>query len=98
MFPSKKAMERQRGNLREMIGPKVCFKPITALIQEVNRQLMGWANYFGQGYPRQAFRDVNFFVQSRLIRQLKRRSQRPFQPPKGVTWYAQLHRLGLTPL
>jgi RNA-directed DNA polymerase len=98
MFPSKKAMERQRGNLREMIGPEVCFKPITALIQEVNRQLTGWANYFGQGYPRQAFRDVNFFVRSRLIRQLKRRSQRPFQPPKGVTWYDQLHRLGLVPL
>lgn len=98
MFPSKKAMERQRGNLRDMTGPKNGFKPITALIQEVNRQLTGWANYFGQGYPRQAFRDVNFFVRSRLIRHLKRRSQRPFRPPEGVTWYAQLHRLGLVPL
>lgn len=98
MFPSKKAMERQRGNLRGKIGPKYCHKPITALIREVNRQLTGWANYFGQGYPRQAFRDMNFFVQSRLIRHLKRRSQRPFRPPEGVTWYAQLQRLGLVRL
>lgn len=98
MFPSKKAMEREREALREMIGPDVCFKPITELIQEVNRQLIGWRNYFGQGYPRQAFRDLNYFVRSRLIRHLKRRSQRPFRPPKGVTWYAQLHRLGLIDL
>jgi RNA-directed DNA polymerase len=95
MFPSKKAMEREREALRKMIGPEVCFKPIPALIQEVNRQLIGWRNYFGQGYPRQAFRDLNYFVRSRLIRHLKRRSQRPFRPPKGVTWYAQLERLGL---
>lgn len=95
MFPSKKAMEREREALREMIGPEVCFKPIPALIQEVNRQLIGWRNYFGQGYPRQAFRDLNYFVRSRLIRHLKRRSQRPFRPPKGVTWYAQFERLGL---
>jgi RNA-directed DNA polymerase len=98
MFPSKKAMEREREALRKMIGPDVCFKPITELIQEVNRQLIGWRNYFGQGYPRQAFRDLNYFVRSRLIRHLKRRSQRPFRPPKGVTWYAQLHRLGLIDL
>lgn len=98
MFPSKKAMEREREALREMIRAEVCFKPITELIQEVNRQLIGWSNYFGQGYPRQAFGDLNYFVRSRLIRHLKRRSQRPFRPPKGVTWYAQLHRLGLIDL
>ena len=88
-------MDRERQSLREMIGPEECHKPMTALIQEVNRQLMGWSNYFGRGYPRQAFRDLNWFVRSRLIRHLKRRSQRPFRPPKGVTWYAQLQRLGL---
>jgi len=95
MYPSKKATERERQRLREMIGPHVCFKPMTELIQEVNRQLTGWSHYFGQGYPRQVFRDLNYFVRSRLIRHLKRRSQRPFRPPKGVTWYAQLQRLGL---
>jgi len=95
VVPSKKATERERQRLREMIGPHVCFKPITELIQEVNRQLRGWSNYFGQGYPRQAFRDLNYFVRSRLIRHLKRRSQRPYRPPKGRTWYAHLKQLGL---
>jgi len=95
MFPSKKALERERQKLREMTGPKQCFKPTWGLIGEINRHLVGWSNYFKRGYPRAAFRDVNTFVRERLVRHLKRRSQRSYRPPKGVTWYAQLERLGL---
>ena len=95
VFPSKKALERERQKLREMTRPKMCFKPVVALIAETNRHLKGWANYFSRGYPRDAFRQINAFVRERLTRHLKRRSQRPYRPPKGVTWYAQLDRLGL---
>lgn len=95
LCPSKKSMDRERQRLREMTGPQMCFKPLPMLIQEVNRQLRGWSQYFRQGYPRQAFRDLNRYVRLRLTRHLKRRSQRPFRPPKGVTWYAQLQRMGL---
>jgi hypothetical protein len=48
----------------------------------------GWGNYFGAGYPRKAFRQINAFVQTRLIRHLKRRSQRPYRAAEGVSWYA----------
>jgi RNA-directed DNA polymerase len=95
VFPSKKALERERRKLREMTGPKKCHKPAWGLIAEISRHLQGWGNYFQQGYPRDAFRQINSFVRERLTRHLKRRSQRPYQPPKGVTWYAQLDRLGL---
>lgn len=95
VFPSKKALERERQKLREMTRPKMCFKPVVALIAETNRHLKGWRNYFSRGYPRDAFRQINAFVRERLTRHLKRRSQRPYRPPKGVTWYAQLDRLGL---
>jgi RNA-directed DNA polymerase len=95
MFPSKKALERERQKLREMTGPEMCFKSIKMLIDEVNRHLKGWSRYFNRGYPRDAFRQINGFVRERLTRHLKRRSQRPFRPPQGVTWYAQLERLGL---
>ncbi len=95
MFPSKKALVRERQKLWEMTGPKMCFKPIRGLIAEVNLHLRGWANYFSRGYSRQAFRQINAHVRDRLTRHLKRRSQRPYRPPKGVTWYAQLTRLGL---
>ena len=95
VFPSKKALERERQKLREMTRPKMCFKPVVDLIAETNRHLKGWSNYFSRGYPRAAFRQINAFVRERLTRHLKRRSQRPYRPPKGVTWNAQLDRLGL---
>lgn len=95
MFASKKALERERQKLREMTGAEKCFKPVRTLITEINRHLKGWSNYFNQGYPRAAFRQINRFVRERLTRHLQRRSQRPYRPPEGVTWYAQLERLGL---
>jgi RNA-directed DNA polymerase len=95
MFPSKKAVARERQKLREMTGPNMCFKPIVTLIAEIDRHLKGWSNYFDRGYCRDAFRQINCFVRERLTRHLKRRSQRPYRPPEGVTWYAQLEKLGL---
>jgi RNA-directed DNA polymerase len=95
MFPSKKALAREREKLREMTSPKTCFKPIPKLIGEINKHLAGWSNYFGQGYPRKSFRDTNQYVRERLYRHLRRRSQRPWHPPQGVTSYNYFKRLGL---
>lgn len=96
--PSKKALARERDKLRSMTGSRMCFKPIPDLIAEVNRHLQGWANYFGHGYPRQAFRQINAYVRSRLTVHLQRRSQRAYRPPEGVSFYAHLNQLGLDTL
>ena len=98
LCPSKKALLRERDKLREMTGPEQCFKPIPVLIAQINTHLTGWSNYFKTGYPRKAFRDINRFVQERLERHLKRRSQRAYRRADGMTWYSQLQRLGLRPL
>ena len=95
MFPSKTAVARERKRLRSMTGTQMCFKPIPMLIGELNVHLRGWANYFGRGYPRDAFRQINWYVRERLYRHLRRRSQRPWRPPEGMTWYACLKRMGL---
>ncbi len=95
VFPSKKAVQRERERLHEMTNSHQCFKPIAILIGELNRQLKGWANYFSFGYPRGAYWEIDWFVRGRLIRHLRRRSQRPFHPPKGEAWYRHLQRLGL---
>jgi RNA-directed DNA polymerase len=96
--PSSKSMQRERDKLREMTGPEMCFMPITALIEQINEHLRGWGNYFGLGYPRDAFRQINRFVQERLERHLQRRSQRPFRVRAARSWYERLQRLGLLPL
>jgi RNA-directed DNA polymerase len=98
VMPSKKAMARERARLREMTDSRYCWKPIPALVLELNRHLRGWANYFDYGHPRRRFREVNRYVRQRLGVHLRRRSQRPFRPPKGVTFYRHLAQLGLTSL
>ena len=98
LCPSSKALQRERDKLKEMTGPKQCFKPIPELIGELNQHLAGWSNCFGKGYPRKAVRQINAFVQERLIRHLNRRSQRPFRKRGEGSWYAHLHRMGLQPL
>jgi RNA-directed DNA polymerase len=93
--PSKKALQRERAKLRELTSGRRCFWPIPMLIEDLNGHLNGWANYFHFGYPRVAFRRINSYVRQRLTQHLRRRSQRPFRPPEGVTYYEHLHRLGL---
>ena len=69
------------------------FKP--RLIEELNLHLKGWANYFGYGYPRMTYREINRYTRERLTRHVRRRSQRPFRPPEGVSYYEQFKRMGL---
>ena len=95
LCPSKKALGKERDKLREMTEAKMGCKPIPLLIGELNEHLRGWANYFGQGYPREAFREINGYVWERLYRHLMRRSQRPWRPPAGVSHHEQFKRMGL---
>jgi len=95
VFPSQKALAREREVLRQLTDKSQCFKPIPVLIAELNRQLKGWANYFSFGYPRMAYREINWYVQQRLVNHLHRRSQRPYRPPAGVSLYRHLQQLGL---
>lgn len=94
IFPSKKAMSRERDKLREMTSVKRCYVPVPRLIEEINRHLRGWKNYFQFGYPRKAFGDISRFLRQRLYRHLRRRGQRKYRFPKGVTVYEHLRSLG----
>ena len=95
VFPSEKALKREREKLHEMTDHRQCYKPIPELVEELNLQLKGWANYFSFGYPREAFREINAYVRYRLEQHLRRRSQRPFRPPEGVSFYDHFKKLGL---
>jgi RNA-directed DNA polymerase len=96
--PSKKSLVRAREKLRALVNTRQCFTPLPELLGRVNRFLVGWGNYFRHGYPAKSFRDLNAFVLDRLTRHVQRRSQRPFHPPKGVSYYAHFHKLGLVRL
>jgi RNA-directed DNA polymerase len=94
--PSAKAVQLRRNKLRELTNGRRCFVPPLELVETVNRQLRGWANYFSFGYPRPAYRALNAFAVNRLTIHLQRRSQRPCRPPAGMSYYQFLpRRLGL---
>ena len=95
LFPSKKAVVREREHLRRMTDCSNNFKPAAQLIREINVHLRGWGNYFKLGYPRKAFRAINFHVDGRLYRHLKHRSQRPWRKSTGESYHAQFGRMGL---
>ena len=75
-----------------------CMHPIPQLVEKLNRHLKGWQNYYDFGYPSVAFGAINSYVRDRLKQHLRRRSQRPFRPPEGVSYYGQIQRFGLVRL
>jgi RNA-directed DNA polymerase len=92
---SQKAQQRARDNLRELTSAKQCWKPVKDVIGEVNAMLRGWFAYFSKGHPAKVRRKLVRFAEERLVRHLKRRSQRPYRPPEGVNFYRHVHDLGL---
>ena len=95
MMPSDEALKRERAAIREMTEPQRGSKPVPQLIGELNRHLKGWQNYFSQGYPGKAYGKINWYVRFRLVRHLRRRSQRPYKKPKDISWFRHLEELGL---
>ncbi len=93
--PSAKSLARERERIRELTDYHHSFQPLPEMIERINRQTMGWKNYFNFGYPRKAMRGINYFITERLIRHTKRRSQRPMKL-KHDRGYTELFReLGL---
>jgi RNA-directed DNA polymerase len=96
--PSRKALKRERDRIREMTHKSRCFVPLPDLVDQLSRQLNSWSQYYRFGYPRKAFRAMNHYARKKLIRHLRRRSQRPYRPPRNRSLYAHLADLGLRSL
>jgi RNA-directed DNA polymerase len=94
MRPSKKSVQREKDALRELTGVRTRSVPVTELIKTINRQLRGWGHYFDHGYWKDAFHEVNEYVQTRLLIHLRAKSQRPYRLPEGQTLYQHLQALG----
>ena len=98
VYPSDQSVQRERVKLKKMTSRSHSYWPVPRLIRELNQRLRGWANYFRFGYPSKAFALINHYVQVRLWQHLKRRSQRPYRMPPGVSSYQHFQRLGWRPL
>jgi RNA-directed DNA polymerase len=101
MCASRKSILQERERLREMTGPRHYAKPLPLLVDELNAHLRGWANYYWRGgdAARRVLMGLNYYVNLRLYCHLRRRSQRPWRPAKGMSVSAHLiHQYGLIQL
>jgi len=94
IVPSAKSLKRLRERLRQMTSRRV-QAPIEEVIRRVSLYLKGWSAYFSFGYPRVAFRKVNWFVHKRFRRFMVTRSQRRCKLLDGPSLYSAVRAKGL---
>jgi RNA-directed DNA polymerase len=97
MFPSKKAVVKRREVIR-LLTSRRCQVPLTSVIRELNKGLLGWGRYFCKGDPADVFRDMDRYVHQRMDRFVSTRSQRKMRIPPKVTLYRWLQEHGLVRL
>lgn len=97
-IPSKKSTQVFQDKLRRLTSSG--YKgSLRQTIEAVNLKTRGWKNYFSVGYPKKAYRDLNWFILNRFKSFMNHRSQRKCKPFKdGESLYNGLRRLGLEPL
>ena len=95
VMPSPRSQARLREKLRGLTRASA-KRSLSETIAAVNTRLRGWSAYFRYGYPRHAFRRLNYYLQVRFRSFLRNRSQRRSRPfRRGESLYAGLHRYGL---
>ncbi len=93
--PSKTSRKKARSKVKDLTGPRLCFLPPKEVIANLNRFMRGWLAYFSVGHPAQARWDLVRHAENRMVRHLRRRSQRPYRPPEGVGFHQHIRDLGL---
>ena len=95
MFPADKSVAGIKEKIKEKTE-RASISSLDIVIGEINRMTRGWVNYFKIGYPRMAFRDINYYMLTRFHRFTKNRSQRRLKPRRpGESLYSSLKRRGL---
>jgi len=89
--PSPRSQQRFRDRVRSMTGSNRGAVPVAKLRNELNRYLAGWVQYFGAFNRGKVINKADMFVYDRMVRHLKRRSQRGVRPSHGATWYRFVH-------
>jgi RNA-directed DNA polymerase len=95
--PSKKAVMRVKGRIRQMLRPGN-QAPWAAVKGELNRVVRGWANYFCYGTRSPAYRAVDHYVTNSVRHFLRRRHKLSSRGTRRYSAAAIHGVLGVAPL
>jgi RNA-directed DNA polymerase len=85
--PAPKSLQRFRDRVRSLTGGNRCAVPLGLLVAQLNRYMAGWIQYFGAFHRGKLISKADSYVYNRMVRHLKRRSQRGLRPPPGHSWF-----------
>lgn len=80
--PSRKKVQKLCEAISEQTGRNKTLQDVTEIVDRLNRQLRGWANYFRLGPVSKAYRAVDHHVTNRLRQWLRAKHQ---EPSRGTT-------------
>jgi len=97
-WPSREAMQRARDRIREITDSKRLRDSVGVIVQELNRFLRGWANYFRYGNSRLHFTRITTYALRRLALFVAKRHQRRSGYGMSVVAFVSPNRMGLVNL
>ena len=71
--PHPKSLKKLRDGIREKLNRSTLWRPVDAVILDLNRQLKGWAGYFHYGNSTRVMGEVEHYVRNKLRRWLWRK-------------------------
>ncbi|MEY8014108.1 group II intron reverse transcriptase/maturase [Mycobacterium servetii] len=85
-WPSQTAMVRLRTKVRERTGRHRVGADIRDVIADLNPILHGWGNYFRTGNAAEKFRQIDWYVNSRLFRLMVKKRGRNLRAGQADQW------------
>jgi RNA-directed DNA polymerase len=95
--PAKKAVQRIKGRIRQMLCP-ANHEPWEDVVRQLNPVLQGWAAYFSYGTRLMAYRAVDQYVAQRVRHFLRRRHKVPTRGTRRFSTESIFGELGVVRL